>query len=182
MNRLHNAWRPMLLGAVLMSVLVGVAGAVPTQKPSALSSQRQLVVGAADFYPISDDTNYTNYNHCLYSDADGVTQYFMAPVDFPAPLWVTIDRFELFALDANGTGQIVADIHLSKPSEGSDQSIASISTGVAFADWTDPRTWQTTAISPNVKNPANDVYVYLSIDDNDALHVHGVRIFYRVGK
>ena len=182
MNRLHDAWKPLLLGAVLMLVLVGVAGAVPTQKPSALSSQRQLVVSAADFYPYSDDIDYYNNGNWLHSNASFSTGYFLAPVDFPAPNWVTIDKFELFAYDNNDSGHILAYLYLSKPATGTQQVIASIDTGYAFADSTVPRTWQTTTISPNVKNPANDLYVWLGISDDTSLDVYGVRIWYRVGK
>ena len=182
MNRLQNAWRPLLLGLVLMSVLVGVAGAVPTDQPSALSSQRQLVISAADFYPRNDDQDYDNNGNYLSSNANLSDQVFLAPVDFPAPNWVTLDKVELFAYDNNNAGDIIATIYLSKPSQGSEQYIATLDTGFAFADATDPRTWQTTAISPNVKNPANDLYVWLTITDNDALDVYGVRIWYRVGK
>src|SRR4030042_5268526 len=115
MNRLHDAWKPILLGAVLMSVRVGVAGAVPTDQPSALGSPRQLVISAADFYPYSDDMDYYNVGNWLYSAAKLTTQYFLAPVDFPAPNWVTIDKFELFAYDNNYSGNILAYLYLSKP-------------------------------------------------------------------
>ena len=182
MNRLQNAWRPLLLGLVLLSVLVGVAGAVPTDQPSALGSQRQLVISAADFYPYSDDMDYYNVGNWLYSAANLTTQYFLAPVDFPAPNWVTIDKFELFAYDNNTAGAISAHLKLTKPSQGTEQIMASIDTGTTYASTDNPHTWQTTAISPNVKNPANDLYVYLLITDNDTLWLRGVRIWYRVGQ
>ena len=182
MNRLQNAWRPLLLGLVLLSVLVGVAGAVPTDQPNALSTRRQIMISAADFYPASDNMDYMNYGYYLLSYADASYTTFLAPIDFPYSLWVTLDKVELFAFDNNSAGRVLAQIYLTKPSSGSNQLIAQIDTGGATADPADPRTWQTTAISPNVKNPANDLHVYLQITDNDALKLYGVRIWYRVGK
>jgi hypothetical protein len=61
--------------------------------------------------------------------------------------------------------------------------MASLKTGYPFADpLNDPRTWQTTAISPRVVNPANDVYIYLHISDDTNLSLYGVRIWYHLGK
>jgi len=183
MNRLHNPWRPMLLGALLMLVLVGVAGAVPTDQPSALSTRRQLMISAADFYPCDDSVNYSNYGISLYSNVDNTDQYFMAPIDFPYSLWVTIDKLEVFAYDNNSTGRIQTWLLLSSPTSGNEQSIAYIDTGVAYTDpVNDPRTWQDTSISPNVKNPGNDIYLQVVISDNNNLELYGARIFYYMGK
>jgi hypothetical protein len=182
MTRLQNVWRPLLLGAVLMAILVGVVGAVPTEKPSALSTQRQLVIGAGDFYPTDNDAQYFDGGLYLNTTADSTYTEFVAPVDFLAPFWVTVDKLELFALDNNNGGYISASLYLSKPSKGTEQMMASVDTGWDFADPTEPRTWSTTAISPNIKNPANDTYVYLQISDDTDLVVYGVRIWYRVGK
>jgi len=183
MDRLHNAWKPMLLGLVLLSVLVGVAGAVPTDQPSALSTRRQLLICAADFNPINNTTGYSNNGHVLQSSLDNTDQFFMAPVEFPYSLWVTIDRVELFAYDNNNTGRIQTWLYLSSPSSGTETDIASLDTGFAYVDpANNPHTWQTTAISPNVKNPANDVYVYVDITDDSNLWLYGVRIFYYMGK
>ena len=60
--------------------------------------------------------------------------------------------------------------------------MATIDTGVPFSDpATDPRTWEDTSISPNVKNPANDVYVRIRMTDDSNLYVYGVRIWYHPG-
>jgi hypothetical protein len=159
-----------------------VAGAVPTDQPSALGTPRQLVISAADFYPASNDVDYYNDGNCVVGHADFTGHVFMAPIDFPAPNWVTIDKFELFAYDNNPLAGIYAAVYLSKPSSGTEQPIAQIETGYDFADPTNPRTWETTAISPNVKNPANDLHVLVNITDNDSLRLCGARIWYRVGK
>ena len=182
MNRLTSAWRPMLLGAVLMLVLVGVAGAVPTDQPSALGEPRQLVIGASDFYPNIYSTQYYNTGSYMYTVENQIQRYFLAPVDFPAPYWVTIDKLELFAYDNSSAGLIQATLQLTKPAIGADTTIAQIDTDYAFADPAMPRTWETTDISPNVKNPANEVYVRVQITDDTDLRLYGVRIWYRVGK
>jgi hypothetical protein len=116
MYRLLNAWRPLLVGLVLLSVLVGVAGAVPTDQPSALSTRRQIMISAADFYPCDDSYDYSNYGDVIYLGGGTSFGYFVAPVDFPYPLWVTIDKFELFAYDNNGTGNITAELRLTHAS------------------------------------------------------------------
>jgi len=183
MNRLQNAWRPLLLGLVLLSVLVGVAGAVPTDQPSALSTRRQLMICAADFNPVNNTTAYSNNGLVLQSNVENAHQFFMAPVEFPYSLWVTIDKVELFAYDNNNTGRIETYLYLSSPTSGSQAGIAYLDTGFAYVDpVNDPHTWQDTTISPNVKNPANDVYVYVDISDDTSLWLYGVRIFYYMGR
>jgi hypothetical protein len=182
MKRLTSAWTPVLLGAILMATLVGVAGAVPTEKPSGLSAQRQMVLTAADFYPNSHQAQYYNSGSYLSTAENQIYRYFLAPVDFPAPYWVTIDKFELFAYDNSSAGQLTADLQLTKPATGADTSIAFIDTEYLSSDPAMPHIWETTAISPNVKNPANDLYVRVLISDDTDLRLYGVRIWYRVGK
>ena len=182
MKRVHKWWTPLLLGAALVAVLVGVAAALPPEKPSAASPPRQVVLGAADFYTSTHANEYVNTGVMLYMEKDQTYQYFVAPVNFVAPYWVTVDKVELFAYDNNTSGNIVMDLFRVKPSTLSWAPMASIGTGVAFADTADPRTWQTTAISPNVVNPANDVYVSLLMTDDTDLFLYGVRIWYHVGK
>jgi len=180
MNRLHDAWRPLLLGLVLLSVLVGVAGAVPTDQPSALSTRRQLAIAAADFYPGNSSANYGNNGKTLWTWT-ATDELFLAQVDFPAPLWVTIDKFELFACDNNASQSITAELYLSKPSEGTEQEMVALDTGDGYANAL-LQTWQDTSISPNVKNPANDVYVQVWIEDSAGLALYGVRIYYYIGR
>jgi len=179
MNRLLNTWRPILLGLVLLSVLVGVAGAVPTNQPSALSTRRQLMISAADFYPINDDIDYNNDGTDVRPMSG--SGYFIAPVDFPYPLWVTIDKFELFAYDNNSAQEIRVWLNLSKPASFSEENFGYVATGMPYASDTNG-TWQDTTISPNVKNPADDLYVYVWFGDSANLRLYGVRIFYYMGR
>ena len=183
MKRLHNWWTPILLVAARMAVLVGVAAAVPPEKPSAASPPRQVVLCAADFYPTHDTNEYVNYGQTLSTTKDRTIYWFLAPVNFVAPYWVTVDKVELFAYDNNTSARILMRLFRIKPSSGAESQMAFIDTGDTFADpLNNPRTWQTTAISPNVVNPANDVYIYLSIDDDTSLYLYGVRIWYHLGK
>ena len=181
MNRLQNAWRPLLLGLVLLSVLVGVAGAMPTHQPSALGTPRQLVISAADFYPCDDSYDYSNYGDVIYLGGGTSLGYFVAPVDFPYPLWVTIDKLELFAYDNNSAGRIEAYLYLGSPASFGHQEIGYVETGVSYAS---PAygTWQDTTISPNVKNPAHDVYLRVYINADTNLKLFGVRVFYYMGR
>ena len=134
MKRVQKWWTPMLLGAALMAVLVGVAAAVPPEKPSAASPPRQVVLCAADFYPTRDIAEYWNDGFTLDTMKDNTQYRFLAPVNFVAPYWVTVDKVELFAYDNNTAGKIVMDLYRSKPSIGSETLMASIDTGHAFAD------------------------------------------------
>jgi hypothetical protein len=69
-----------------------------------------------------------------------------------------------------------------KPSRGTGKVMASIDAGAAFADpATKPRTWQTTAISPNIVYSANNTYLDVVITDDTELLLYGVTIYYRVG-
>jgi hypothetical protein len=182
MKLAKSMWRPMLLGAVVTLVLVGAAGATPTEKPSALSSQRKLVLTAADFYPVDNTVQYTNLGDWLATTANATEEAFLGPVDFPTYTRVRVDKVELYAFDNNSSGRITLTLYRDKPSTASEVSMTHIDTGVNFADTTDPRTWQTTAITPNVVYSANDTYLYITIDDDTNLYFYGVTIYYRVGK
>jgi hypothetical protein len=182
MSRPQNAWRPLLLGAVLMLVLVGVAGAVPTAGPSALGIQRKLTIAAADFYPQSHGTQYWNAGVFLESYVDSTDVHFIAPVDFPTPRPVTVDKVQLHAYDNNSGGRITIRLYRPAPSNGIEAEMAYIDTGVAFVDPAgNPRTWQTTSISPNVKYQGHDTYLWATISDDDNLTLYGATIYYRVG-
>ena len=67
-------WMPVLLGVLLMAILVGVAGARPNEKAQAASGTRQLIIGAADFYPINN--TYAFYNDGYYLHASNRVSYF----------------------------------------------------------------------------------------------------------
>jgi hypothetical protein len=180
MKRPQNAWRPLLLGAVLMLVLVGVAGAVPTERPSALSAQKKLTITAADFYPCSHTEQYHNDGYTLRSEVDDDWVCFIAPVDFPTPRPVTVDKVQLHAADNNNQAQIILNLWRAAPSHASAAPMAAVSTGVEFADLS-LHTWEDTTIGYNVKWPGHDTYLQAFIYDNDYLTLYGVTIYYRVG-
>jgi len=175
-------WMPVLLGVLLVAVLVGVAGARPNERAQGASGTRQLIIQAADFYPATNTFAFVNNGYYLYSDLDGSVVRFIAPVQFPAPYYVTVEKVQLFAYDNNTTGQIRMGLVRTKPSVGTQTSMAFIHTGYASADPVIPRTWTDTSISPNVKNPAHGTYLWVQISDDTALDLYGVRIFYHTGK
>jgi hypothetical protein len=182
MKPAKSTWKPLLLGAVLALVLVGVAGATPTGSPSSLSGQRKLVIGAADFYPTTNTQQYFTNGLVLYTTANAVSEYFLAPVDFPAHGRVQVDKVEFYAYDNNSSANMAIALVRAKPSIGTNNSMALIDTGISFADPTYPRTWQTTAISPKVVYSANDTFLSLLITDDTNLRLYGATIYYRVGK
>jgi hypothetical protein len=183
MSRPQNAWRPLLLGAVLMLVLVGAAGAVPTAGPSALGIQRKLTIAASDFYPKDHLTQYNNNGIYLFTSQDSNDRVFIAPVDFPTPRPVTVDKVQLHAYDNNSGGRITIQLYRAAPSTGVEVQMAGLDTGVAFVDPAGtPRTWQTTSISPNVKYQGHDTYLWLVISDDTNLALYGATIYYRVGR
>jgi hypothetical protein len=99
-----------------------------------------------------------------------------------ASYYVTVEKVQLFAYDNNTTGRIRMWLYRTKPSVGTQTAMAYIDTDITFADPTSPRTWTDTTISPNVKNPANGTYLWITFSDNTALDLYGVRIFYHTGK
>ncbi len=173
----------MLLGVLWMAVLVGAAGARPNERAQAASGTRQLIIQAADFYPTNNTYAFWNNGYYLESYVNGNNVYFSAPVQFPAPYYVTVEKVQLFAYDNNTTGQIKMWLKRTKPSVGTQTDMAYIDTGYAFADPVNvPRTWTDTSISPCVKNPANGTYLWVQISDDSNLRLYGVRIFYHTGR
>ncbi len=176
-------WMPVLLGVLLMAILVGVAGARPNERAQAASGRRQLIIGAADFYPVNNTYAFSSDGYRLWSDVNGSSIWLVAPVQFPAPYHVTVEKVQLFAYDNNSTGHIKMGLWRTKPSVGTETSMAYIDTGYLFADpVNNPRTWTDTSISPSVKNPANGTYLWVEITDDTQLDLYGVRIFYHTGR
>ena len=175
-------WMPVMLGVLLMAILVGVAGARPNERTQAASGTRQLIIQAADFYPINNTYTFFNSGDYLYSTVNGSTAIFIAPVQFPAPYYVTVEKVQLFAYDNNSSDRIDMSLYRTKPSVGTETSMAYIDTGYAFAESTSPRTWTDTTISPSVVNPANGTYLSVLITDDTNLRLYGVRIFYHTGR
>ncbi len=175
-------WMPVLLGVVLITVLVGVAGAKPNGRSQAASGTRQLIIQAADFYPTNNTSAFFSNGYYLYSKVDGSNVVFIAPVQFPASYYVTVEKVQLFAYDNNSTDRIEMALYRTKPSVGTRTLMAYISTGLAFTDPTNPRTWTDTSISPSVVNPAHGTYLSVSISDDTNLRLYGVRIFYHTGR
>jgi hypothetical protein len=182
MKSFCNAWRPMLLGALLTLVLVGVAGAVPLHQPGAATIERKLTIAAADFYPQSHTAQYSNYGNWLRSYLDNTDVYFIAPVDFPTPRPVTVDKLELHAYDDNNAGRITITLNRDSPSGGAQVEMAYLDTGYAFVDPAGPRTWQDTTITNAVKYQGHDTYLWARITDDTNLYLYGATIYYHVGK
>ena len=175
-------WMPVLLGVLLMAILVGAAGARPNERAQAASGTRQLIIQGADFYPVDNTSAFWNHGDYLQSSLDQFSVTFTAPVQFPAPYYVTVEKVQLFAYDNNGSGAIRMTLYRTKPSVNTKQEMAYIDTGLAFANPTFPRTWTDTTISPSVKNPANGIHLLVQITDDTDLVLYGVRIFYHTGR
>ena len=183
MKRAKNWWMPVLLGVLLMGILVGVAGARPNERAQAASGTRQLIIQAADFYPTNNTSAFYNAGYYLTSYVNMSNVIFTAPVQFPAPYYVTVEKVQLFAYDNNTTGHIKMWLMRTKPSVGTEIVTAYIDTGYAFTDPVNiPRTWTDTSISASVVNPANGTYVRVAISDDSLLDLYGVRIFYHTGR
>ncbi len=183
MKRVKKWWMPVMLGVLLMAVLVGVAGARSHDRAQAASGTRQLIIQAADFYPTNNTSAFVNQGGYLVSNVNMSTIAFIAPVQFPAAYWVTVEKVQLFAHDNNTTGQIKMWLYRTKPAAGSLVEMAYTETGYAFADpVAQARTWTDTSISPSVKNPANGTFLIVWITDDTDLILSGARIFYHTGK
>ncbi len=106
MKRAKKWWMPVLLGVLLMAILVGVAGARPNERAQAASGTRQLIIQAADFYPVNNTSAFFNGGNFVTSLVNGSNTVLVAPVQFPAPYYVTVEKVQWFAYDNNTTGYI----------------------------------------------------------------------------
>jgi hypothetical protein len=174
MGQLKKCWIVLLLGAVLMATLMGVAGARPM---GAIS--RRITVPAGHFIAHDNNDLYYNGGYQVYSKNDGITEIFTAPVVFPTGQSVVVESITLYLYDENASDEACVTLYRTDPTAGDQVSMAAVcSTGSSS---TNPRSFTDISISNNPLKHGKGVYLWLTIEDNTNLDVYGVRIQYHHG-
>lgn len=180
MNRLKRNRGRMLLAMVLVAILVGVGGA-ETGVGAPGPNSRQFVLSAAYFYPISHTYKYANNGSSLVS-SDTSAVKFMAPVQFLAPYYATVERVQLFAYDNANPGRIQMWLEGTKPATTAYWTMAHIDTGVQFKSPTKPRVWQDSSINHPTVSAGESAYLVVEIEPFANLEFLGVRVWYHPGR
>jgi hypothetical protein len=177
MRKVKNYWMVMLLGAVLMSTLVGVAWARPNGRPMAAVTRR-ITIPAGHFIPTKDDWDYNNQGiYVRHESGDGS---FTAPVVFPTGQAVVVESVTLYVYDNDADDDICLDLYRQDPTDASEGSMAYLcSSGNST---TDPRSFTDSSIGYNPVKHGKGVYLWLTIGDYGInLKAYGVRIEYHNG-
>jgi hypothetical protein len=180
MKKARKLWVPVLLGVLLIALMVGVAGAGTSNRPSgALGPTAYITVPGAAFNPSQDEVEWYNYGQWIRNDSLSDYRFYAGPIVFPYAGTVQIKQVVLVAYDNNpGTNaEACATLYKNAFMTGAEQAMASVcSTG------SDPavRRFATTAISPNQVNPKwAGCYVCLMLRAGTEIQAYAVRIAYR---
>jgi hypothetical protein len=180
MEKAKKLWIPVLLGVLLITLMVGVAGAGENNRSSgALGPTAYITVPAAAFSPSQDEVEWYNYGQWIRNDSLSDYRFYAGPIVFPHAGKVQITQIVLVAYDNNSgtTAEACATLYRSKFLTGAEESMASIcSTG------SDPsvRRFATPNISPNEINPKyTSCYVSLMLRVGTEIRAYDVRIAYK---
>ena len=183
MKKVKKSWIAALVGALLMATLVGVVWARPNARPLAAATTKRITIPGGWFHPVADGYDWYNSGKLIYSEKHETIQYFTAPVVFPSGgQKFTVERIALLVHDDNGPAQGNNDacVRLKKTNPGGGTEVLMsyvCSTGSA----TGVRTFTDTVIDNNPVTTARGAYLWLEIEDDTYLFVHGVRIWYHKG-
>jgi hypothetical protein len=177
MKKVKKYWMVVLLGGLLMTTLVGVAGARPNDRPAAAISRR-ITIPAGHFIAGNDNYDYGNYGHYLYNTS-GYAEY-TAPVVFPTGQSVVVESVTLYAHDNDSNDNISLTLFRTDPTAGTQAAMAEIFT--SGSSTTDPRNFTDSSIANNPVKHGKGVYLKLGIPDGGlTLKAYGVRIQYHHG-
>jgi hypothetical protein len=176
-RRVKKYWMVLLLGAVLMSTLVGVAGARPHGRPLGALSRR-ITIPAGHFIPTTDDWDYLNSGYYVRNVVGDAT--YTAPVVFPTGQAVVVESVTLYAYDHDSGDEICVRLYRTDPTSGSEVEMANVCSSGASTN--DPRHFTESSIDYNPVKHGKGVLVWLSIGDYGIdLKAYGVRIQYHHG-
>jgi hypothetical protein len=180
MKELKRLWIPLLLGAVLMATLVGVASARPSARPLQ-QPWRVLTVPVQNCDPQEETVDYRHQSDCLLCEAGACL--FFCSLDFPAAGEqavgaVNVKRLTLYAYD-NDTGGgdwVSASLYKSYgPSAGGNTVMATAST-MGSDSTADPQTVMDTSIVDNPIYRVQGNFLTMYIGDTTlkayAVHIH----------
>jgi hypothetical protein len=178
MTSLKNWWMVVLLGAVLMATLVGVAAARPNDRPAAAVTRR-ITVPAAFFNPWADGADWFNDGGYIESSKNESGQWFFAPVVFPTGQSVVVESITLYAYDYNPTWDILVYLMKTDPTAGDENVMTSARTNSSST--ADPRSFTSGLMYSNPVKHGSGVYLVLETEDDTNLRAYGVRIQYHHG-
>jgi hypothetical protein len=177
MRRAKKYWMVLLLGAVLMSTLVGVAGARPNDRPMAAVTRRITIPGG-HFIPTKYTWQWSNNGHYV-RNVSGSANY-SAPVVFPTGQAVVVESVTLYVYDNVADADICVTLYRTDPTGGYEDSMANLCS--SGSSTTDPRHFTDSSISNNPVKHGQGIYLWLYIADSGLnLKAYGVRIQYHHG-
>jgi hypothetical protein len=154
MKKLKMLWMPVLLGALLMSTLVGVAAARPNARPEASPALVDYMFSAHRCF--STDPTYDPHYVAMHLECDSGICHFVCPIKPPHEGLIRVQRLALYAFD-NLSGDVCIDLRHVYPKTGINQCTANSATDPQVISY----------------NPANfkvsvlqDLIAWVSIDSN----------------
>ena len=162
----------MMVGALLMATLVGVAGARPSGEVS-VSATKTVSIAVADCIAKDDGQDYSRTDLLVYCNASMCQ--LMCPVDVPYQGKYKITSLTMFAYD-NYSGQY-ARFYLFKNTPSSAGSIP-MAIYQGTADSTDDPQAVTGPLSNARVQPKHDIFIRLTINGTQPM-VYGFRLKYR---
>jgi hypothetical protein len=103
MKKVKRLWMPLLLGALLMATLVGVAGARPNARPEASPQLVDHMFSAQHCIPLHSAAAWLFQQP--YLRCPGASCGFVCPVKPPYEGLIRVQRLAVYVHD-NGTGQV----------------------------------------------------------------------------
>jgi hypothetical protein len=105
MKKVKKLWMPLLLGVLLMSTLVGVAGARPNARPEASPALVDYMFSAKHCNPPSDQTQWRSTATSIMCNNPAGSCGFNCPIKPPHQGVIRVQRLAMYAYD-NSAGYV----------------------------------------------------------------------------
>ena len=171
MKEMKKWWMPLLLGALLMAILVGVAGARPNARPLAVA-WRNHTVSAHHCTPMHDDTDWAYGSEDLHCSSGGSCS-FVCPIRPPHEGSVRIQRLTMYAYD-NGTGEVCVSLREHRTTTGN--VVLRLASSCTSDSANDPETYSYDHPNFTVSRK-EDVYVFVRMN-SPGQKLYGFKIRY----
>ncbi len=171
MGKVNRAWTVLVMGAVLLSTLVGVVWARPHQQTQTADITRKVTLSGTDFIPTSDSVDYFINGDVVRCDSGSC--WFTAPVVFPCLPSVTVERIKLHVHDDSDDQSAHVGLWRTRPSAAKSTSLGTINLPVGKS--ANPETFTSGQIN-KVVWPSQRAYLFLSLGVN--VYVYGVTVEY----
>jgi hypothetical protein len=173
MNKLNKSWMAVAAAALLLGTLVGVVWARPHDRPQAQDITRKVSLGASDFIPVHDGTDWWNDGDRIYCQSHDTPCHFLAPVVFPCLPGVTVERIKLHVKDDNDSTLARATLHRLYLHNGRRVWLGAAESPVGTGGY---QPWSSDPINKPVW-PSQRAYIWLSIGGT-GIAVGGVTVEY----